>query len=203
VRRTPDAPDPARASALRAAAARLLNRDAPESYLREWTAHVAAEKTVADVGTTSVVIFRVGTEWLALPSQIFQEVLGQCVVRRMPHHRSHILSGLVNVRGELLLCVALGRLLGLEDAAERPRAEARTARTRLLTCDRRGDRLAFLVDEVDGVHRYRPKDLHEIPATLAKAAAGTYLVGILPWKDRTVGCLDDELVFFALNRGLA
>jgi chemotaxis-related protein WspD len=181
----------------------LLNREAPEAYLREWTAHVAAEQTVADVGTTSVLIFRIGPEWLALPSQIFQEVLGQCVVRRMPHHRSNLLSGLVNVRGELLLCVALGTLLGLEDASETPHPAARTGRERLLTCDRRGDRLAFLADEVDGVHRYRPRDLQEIPATLAKAAAGTYIVGILPWKDRAVGCLDDELVFFALNRGLA
>jgi chemotaxis-related protein WspD len=34
------------------------------------------------------------------------------------------------------------------------------------------------------------------------AAAGTYTLGMLPWNDRTVGCLDDELLFYALNKGL-
>jgi len=52
------------------------------------------------------------------------------------------------------------------------------------------------------VQRYDPRDLRQVPATLAKAAQGAYTVGILPWKGRTVGCLDDELLFYALNKGL-
>jgi len=182
--------------------ARLFDREVPEDYLREWTTHVAARKKVVEVGTKSVVIFRFATEWLALPTDIFQEVVDQCVVRTVPHYRGGILSGLTNIRGELLLCVSLGVLLGVEKAAPAQRPEKRASHGRLLICNRKGDRLAFRVDEVYGLHRYHPRDLRDVPATLSKAA-GTYIVGLLPWHDRTVGCLDDELLFYALNKGLA
>jgi chemotaxis-related protein WspD len=183
----------------RASLSRLLDREVSEDYLREWTAHVALEKNVVEVGTKSVVIFRLATEWLALPTGMFQEVAEKCTLRTLPHHRGGILSGLVNVRGELLLCVSLEVLLGLEKAAE---VQKRISLGRLLICNSRGGRLAFPVSEVHGVHRYHPGDLRDAPATLARAA-GVYIVGVLPWKDRTVGCLDDELLLYALDKGLA
>jgi chemotaxis signal transduction protein len=56
---------------------------------------------------------------------------------------------------------------------------------------------------VYGLHRYHPRDLRNAPATLSKAAKGVYTLGVLAWKDKIVGCLDDELLFYALNKGLA
>jgi chemotaxis-related protein WspD len=178
-----------------ASLSRLLDREVSEDDLREWTAHVAAEKNVVAVGTKSVVIFRIGAEWLALPTSVFQEVAEGCKLRTLPHHRGGILSGLVNVRGELLLCVSLEALLGLEKTAE-------VKLGRLLICNPPGGRLAFPVSEVHGVHRYHPGDLRDAPATLSKAA-DIYIAGVLPWKDRTVGCLDEQLLFYALDKGLA
>jgi chemotaxis-related protein WspD len=180
----------------------VFDREVPEDYLRERTAQVAAKKRVADMGTESVVIFRIATEWLALPTNVFQEVLDQYVVHTVPHQRGRILSGLVNVRGELVLCVALGALLGLENISEAPKTK-RTSQGRLLICNRKGDRLAFRAEEVYGVHHYDREHLRDVPATLASAAAGTYTLGILPWNNRTVGCLDEELLFYTLNQGLA
>ena len=183
----------------RASLSRLLDREVTEDYLREWTAHAASEKNVVEAGTKSVVIFRLTTEWLALPTSMFQEVGEKCTLRTLPGHRGGILSGLVNVRGELLLCVSLEVLLGLEKAAE---VQKGVSLGRLLICNSRGGRLAFPVSEVHGVHRYHPGDLRDAPATLA-GSAGVYIVGVLPWKDRTVGCLDDELLLYALDKGLA
>jgi chemotaxis-related protein WspD len=182
----------------RASLSRLLDREVSEDYLREWTAHAASEKNVVAVGTKSVVIFRIGSEWLALPTTSFQEVGEQCTLHTLPQHRGGILSGLVTVRGELLLCVSLEALLGLE----KPVKVEGGPLGRLLICNPRGGRLAFPVSEVYGVHRYHPADMREAPVTLAKAA-GIYIVSVLPWKDRTVGCLDDELLFYALDKGLA
>jgi chemotaxis-related protein WspD len=183
----------------RTSLARLLDREVSEDYLREWTAHAASEKNVVEVGTKSVVIFRLATEWLALPTGMFQEVAEHCTLRTLPHHRGGLLSGLVNVRGELLLCVSLEVLLGPEKAAG---VQKGVSQGRLLICNSRGGRLAFPVSEVHGVHRYHPGDLRDAPATLA-GTAGVYIVGVLPWKDRTVGCLDDELLLYALDKGLA
>jgi chemotaxis-related protein WspD len=187
----------------RAFATRLLDREVPEASLRESTAHVAAKKSVVELGTKSVVIFRIGTEWLSLPTDVFQEIGDRCTVRRLPDHRGGILSGLANVRGELLLCVALGVILGLDKVAEGQRTAKSNSTERLMICKRNDARLAFQVNEVHGLHRYHPRDLRSPPATVAKAAVGIYTLGVVPWKDTIVGCLDDELLFYTLNKGLS
>lgn len=46
------------------AADRSLDRVMPDDYLREWTQHVAAEKKSVEPGTKSVVIFRIGVDWM-------------------------------------------------------------------------------------------------------------------------------------------
>src|SRR3984957_2910914 len=117
------------------ASAGFFDRETPEDYLLEWTAQVAAEKKVIEAGTKSVVIFKIATEWLALPTEVFQEVVDQFVVRTLPHQRGGILSGLVNVRGELLLCVALRVLLGLEKVGYVQQRDTRTSQGRLLICN--------------------------------------------------------------------
>lgn len=182
---------------------RLLDREVPEVALQESTAHVAARKNVFELGTKSVIMFRLGTEWLALPTDVLQEISERSLVRRLPDHRGGILSGLVNVRGELLLCIALAVILGLDESKAEPQVEKSTAAERLMICKRGDARLAFQVSEVHGLHRYHPRDMRRAPATLAKSATGVYTLGVVAWKDRIVGCLDDELLFYTLNKGLA
>ena len=184
------------------AAARLLDRDLPDGYLDEMTDIVSAPRCVVESSIQSVVIFRLGLEWLALPTRIFQEVTERSRIHKLPHRLDGILSGLVNVRGELLLCVALDVLLGLSKYPEELREKDKASKERLLVCNREGDRLAFIVNEVHGVHRFHPRDQKDVPATVAKAAA-TFTVGLLQWMDKTVGCLNDELLFYALNKRLA
>jgi chemotaxis-related protein WspD len=184
------------------AAARLLDRDIPEDYLDERTDIVSAENRLVEVGTKSAVIFRIGPEWLALSTTIFQEVTELGKVHKLPHHAGGVLRGLVNVRGELLLCVTLEVLLGMEKSPAGRSPEDQSATERLMVCNREGNRLAFFVSEVHGVYHFHARDLKDIPATLAKAAA-TYTTGVLHWNDKTVGCLDDELLFYGLNKGLA
>lgn len=180
----------------------LLDREPPEDYLREWTKRIAAEKKIVEPGTNSAVIFRVGPEWLALPTRIFQEVAEHCTLHTVPHRHGGILAGLVNIRGELLLCASLGALLGLEQAAPAKTGRSRLVYKRLLVANRNGNRLAFPAEEVYGVVRYHPRELKPVPATLAHAAA-TFTIGVLPWQDRTVGCLNDELLFYKLDKSFA
>jgi chemotaxis-related protein WspD len=184
------------------AAAQLLNREIPRDYQQQWTEIVAAAPSNVETNLQSAVVFRIGPEWLALSSTVVQEVAEKSVMHRLPHRSTGILKGIVNVRGEILLCVALDVLLRIEHPAGERSAVRRTEQ-RLLVCNRHGDRLAFLVDEVHGIHRYLARSLREVPATLARAEA-KYTSGILPWRsNQSIGRLDDELVFYALNRGLA
>ena len=180
--------------------ARLLDREVPEDTLRESTALVAAKKNVVELGTKSVLIFRIGTEWFSLPTSVFQEIANWSTVRSLPGHQGGILRGLVNVRGELLLCVALGVILGLDPAKEGKEIAVSASSERLLICKRGDMRLAFQVSQVLGLHRYHPRELRNTPATLARAAEGIYTLGVVPWKDKIVACLDDELLFYSLNK---
>lgn len=182
---------------------RFLDREIPEDYLSERTSHVAAERRQIEVGTKSVVIFRISIEWFALSTDVFQEVTEYRLAHTVPHHRTGVLNGLVNVRGELLLSISLGALLQLEKISEVGNTAKRDVRGRLLICSRKGSRFAFPVNEVQGVHRYHPKDLRDIPATLGKSGTGTYVTGVLPWEDKTIGCLDEQLLFYAVDKGLA
>jgi len=174
---------------------RLLDREAPPEYLTEWTTLVGAERISAKPGTRSVVIFRIDAEWLALSTAVLQEVMENYTIRTLPDRRSGIVRGLINVRGELMLCIALEVVLGMENAG------ARASGDRLLIFGR--GRFAAQVSEVLGVHRYHPEDLRLTPATLRNASSGSYTAGILHWQGKTVACLDDDLLLFAVNKGLA
>ncbi len=177
----------------------LLNRPLPEDYRQAWTAHFAQEKKAAAPGNTSAILFRVGAEWLALPTQALQEVAEPRAVHSLPHRRLGVVLGLTNVRGELLVCVSLGHLLGLEGLASRERL--RTAHSRLLVASWDEARLAFPVEEVHGTHRFQPEELLAPPATVAKSAS-SYTQGILYWREQAVGFLDPKALFTALNRSL-
>ena len=181
------------------AGVQLLDRPLLPEYRRAWTEHFALEKKLARPGRHSALLFRVNSEWLALPTPAFQEVVELRPVHSLPHRQQGIVLGLVNVRGELLICVSLGHLLGL---AKSPLHETpRTTYNRLLVAQWEGHRFVFPANEVRGILRFQTPELQEPPATLAKSRL-SYTQGILRWQDRAVGLLDADLLFSSLNRSL-
>jgi len=183
-----------------AAAARLLDQPLRAEDRRAWTELYAHEKRLSAPAKTSALLFRLGAEWLALPTSAFQEIAEHRVLHSLPHRRLGIVLGLVNVRGELLLCASLARLLGLEPAP--PAKRLRTSFDRLLVADWEGQRFTFPVDEVHGVHRFHQADLREPPATVARSSLACAR-GVFPWRNLAVGMLDADAVFAALNRNLS
>ena len=182
-----------------AAAMQFLDRPIMPEYRREWTEHFAREKRIATPAKTSAVIFRIGTEWLAMPTQAFQEIAERRALHSLPHRRSGVVIGIVNIRGELLICAALDRLLGLDTGARQKRLRA--VFDRLLVADWDGQRFAFPVDEVHGVHRFHQQDLREPPATITRSGLNCTM-GVFPWRKFTVGFLDPDTLFASLNRNL-
>ena len=183
-----------------AAGTQLLNRPLPPGYRQERTRQFAAERLTAEATKTSSVVFRVRAEWLALPTEAFQEVAERRPIHSLPHRRRSVVLGLANIRGELLICVSLGYLLGLE-RDDGPLDALRSAYHRLLVVKWEGGRLVFPVDEVHGPHRFHPQELKAPPATLGKAGA-TLIRGILRCQERAVGLLDTDVLFPTLNRRL-
>jgi len=181
----------------------LLDRELPAEYRREWTAHVAEEAAAVQRGTVAVLVFRVGTEWFALPIGVLQTIAPPAPVHSIPHHTNGLLRGVTNVRGELLLCIALQAIVGGESQGSSPNAAADgTAQQRMLVVAAPGGSFVLPVDEVYGVHRYLPDTLRDVPATLTNATI-RYTIGLIPWRDRTVAQLDEGAIFIAVQRALA
>lgn len=185
------------------AALRLLERPSPAGYVDEWTRHLAAPPAAATHATASVLVFRLGREWLALPTRVIEQVTEPSVVHSLPHRRLPV-RGVVTVRGELVVCVSLEALLGLDNHHnEDGGGTADGAHKRLVVLASSEGRLAFVPDDVHGVHRHDPAALMAAPATLARKAGSHFTAGLFEWNSRTVGCLDAERLLTAFARSLS
>lgn len=184
-----------------AAAMRLLDARPPTGYRREWTEHIAERNAQAATGTP-LLVFRVGDDWLALGMSAMEEVGELRRIHTLPHRREGVLLGVVNVRGELLACVSVGRLLGLEKGVGAGGALPGKSAGRLLVIHHGGERYAFPVTEVRGVqHLVLPTEPPAFaPEDRIMGAAGRCRV---EWRGRSVCCLEEEKLFAALSRSLA
>jgi chemotaxis-related protein WspD len=185
---------------LASAARRFFDRPVPAGYLESWQEILEQPEVALDADASSVLIFRLGHEWLALPTAVLVEVTQPRQLHRLPHRSGTMLAGIVNIRGQLQLCVRLEGLLGLDATAMEPPIAAPTAR--LLVVERTGARWAFRVDEVAGVHRVPGRSLRDVPATVSNADTRA-TVALFAWQDRTVGLLDEARLLDGLPRRIS
>jgi chemotaxis-related protein WspD len=178
-----------------AAGRRFLDAPSPPGYLDEWAARLAGRDEFREGDETSVLVFRLGDEWLALPVAVLVEVTRPRAAHRIPH-RGGLLAGMVNIRGELHLCVRLDLVLGVTAAAD-----GDPEQRRLVVIRRAADTWAFAADEVDQVHRVLLPDLATAAPTLARAQV-KLTRGVFPHAKRSVGLLDDARLFQALRERL-
>ena len=185
-----------------AAAVSLLDVQPPREYLAHWTQQTAQQHQAEDGQQVSVVIFRIGGEWLALPTPVLREIVSARTIHSLPHRRSAAALGLANIRGELIPCFALRKVLSLEQATDAPRERQRAIAARFLVLRLDAQHAVCPVDEVHGIVRFRSKDLKPAPATVSRATVA-YTRAVLSWQSRTVGLLDEQLLLHTLNRSLA
>jgi chemotaxis signal transduction protein len=178
----------------------LLDRAIDAADLRNSTAHVAEKATDLELLSASAFIFRLGAEWLGLTTSVVDEVVAPRSTHALPHRREGVVRGLVNVRGQLTICIALEPLLQL-DASGLARGANSLLGRRLVVLALQGQRLAFEADEVHGSHRYDPASVGNVPATVVHSVS-SFATGVLAWRDHSVGLLDAELVLHAINRRL-
>jgi chemotaxis-related protein WspD len=172
-----------------------MNQQKPEEYIAQWELRLAREKAERKGGKTSIVLFRLGEQWLAFPTAYFREVVEPKTIRRIPHRTNDVLLGLVNIRGTLHLCVHLGRLLNLDtESCGTPSPISRATYARMVVIQKDGTAWAFRVDEIYSLHRIEGTDV--IPLLNEEKASR----GILEWQGRTVDLLDENLLFQKLAR---
>jgi chemotaxis-related protein WspD len=191
------------------AARALLDVPSPAGCVRTATEHFArpaqAEpKYAAGADTESVIVFRLQAEWHAIRTAACLEIVEWRPIHSLPHRRTGAVLGVANVGGALLVCVSLALILGVTsrtDPIPTP-SRRRAALPRLLVARGTGGTVAFPVDEVQGAERFRRRDLKDVPATIARAKAARTR-GLIALGDKTVGLLDEQLLFHAVEQALA
>ena len=110
--------------------------------------------------------------------------------------------GVTNVRGELLVCVSLSAILGLTDEGGQAGRGQAASPPRLMVIRRDDLRAACPVDEIHGVQQFHPRDLRDVPSTVRRSTV-RHTTSLLPWQGRSVGVLDERLLFDSLRRSFA
>lgn len=173
------------------AARQLMKRAIPIADQEAWTRHIAEVPiSTADLGQ-SALVFRLGAEWLALPSALFVHAAEPVKAHRIPHRNNPALLGIVNVRGQVYPCVSLLRLLGIAEGADHSGTVGRRSFPRLLLARLGRQTYALPVTEVYGMHRYAAKALQDVPTTVSSALQ-PLLQGVLEADGNQVGLLDAQ-----------
>jgi chemotaxis-related protein WspD len=151
-----------------------------------------AQAQAPTVVSESIIIFRLGDEWLGLPLSVLVEVVPRQAIHSLPHRRSAALLGVSNVRGALIACLSLVDVLGLEAVT----VTAERAIPRMLIIGNAAEgHVVCPVDEVDGIY--------SVPGSLLGASgSGKYTRAIFQWQERSVRLLNDGLLLQTIARNL-
>jgi chemotaxis-related protein WspD len=173
----------------------LLEQEPPVDYLNEWTELLAHEKELQKQNTLSLMLFRIASNWLALPTPSFREIVEVRKTHKIPHRSNGRLLGLVNIKGVLHLCVNIREVLQIESSEYVP-GRNELIYSRMVVVERNAKSWAFQVDEILSTQRFAPEEI--IPLT--DTQKGT--CGILEWNQKTFDVLDEKLFFEKLERSI-
>jgi chemotaxis-related protein WspD len=177
----------------------ILDRKLPDGYPEERTVVMAQQKEMAKLGTLSVLAFRLKEERFALKTIFFQEAAEISPVHTIPLKANRVFRGVVNINGDLLLCISASDLLDL--TGETGSETAGKVSQRMVVVCREGNRFVFTVNEILGVYRILPEDMRDVPATLSRSTRALTR-GIFTLDGRNVGLLDEDQFFPAMTRSL-
>jgi chemotaxis-related protein WspD len=198
-----------------AAGRALLHREAPSGYVEEWTSlltqtigtSTAIEGNRHSTNTTnsipSVLIFRLEEEWFALPVWAIKEVTSLCPIHTLPHRSNDILLGVVNIRGEILICISLANILGIKSSVWKLHHKGAkngvnsVLYQRMVVMEIQDNRWVFGVDEIYSIQRIQESELVEAPTVITKTP-DTYTKKIINWQDKKISFINHELLFYEL-----
>lgn len=180
-----------------ASANTLFDREPDISYLEEWAKLLAKPlEKVEDAKETSMVVFRLSNEWFSLPTLLFSEISIPHLINPIPCQKDSLVLGIVNLRGQLLVCFSMHKLLGIKEEKTNklkhykidfhyPRLGAISDENMFLT---------FPIDEVDGIYSIDLSQMSNIPITIANSQEN-YLKGAIKWNEKKIYIINEEILF--------
>ncbi len=182
---------------------RLLDRPVEAATLDTDAALAAAPAESGFRKALRLLLFRLGDETAALHVKSLRRVTPVARAIPIPHRTSGVLRGVCNIRGELVLCADLRRLLGLPErepaiAAADPSLDPR----RMVVVGPAENSWAFEVDALMGVESVDPAAFRDPPMTVAHALAD-FTLGVTEVNGSCVTVLESDRVLAGFKAGLA
>ncbi len=171
----------------------LLDREIPGGLIDEWTEKLTKGKKELADSYQSLVVFKINGELLAMPSSGFQEIISVRQVHTVPFRSDKVFRGLVNVNGELLLCINSAGFFGFNNIPEEKNPNPVMA---VLKNDQ--ERYVFEVDSIVGVVQIYPASITNAPSTVGKSPKA-FTRGIFKLKENDVGIIDEVKLFSELD----
>ena len=177
----------------------LLERDLPETYVKDWTKVLAVKKEEEILGTISIVICKIEKELIAFPTSLFEEVMDTAHIHTIPHRNNPALIGIINIHGEAQLCVSLGELLGMKDTRISDIKAIKSHKKLMMVMSHEERKWVFPVDSIIGVFRIHPHEYSNVPSTVKKSKT-TFTKEVFEFNGDPIAFLDHELLFYNLSR---
>lgn len=177
----------------------LLEREISPELIHEWTSIISLPKESESSNKISVVIFRIADEWLGLNTNIFQEAVVARYVHYVPGRSNDYFHGIINVNGELLMCISLAKFLNLPHVMPKSDTGKERIYKNILIIFDKNYRYAFPADEFFGVASLPKEDLLQPPLTVSKAD-NTITNAIISHNNKSVSVIDESKLFNLINR---
>lgn len=183
------------------ASAYLLHRSVSPEHLNVQAARLAEPLSqTTGAKSRSVLVFRLGREWFALPASCCQQVLIPVSAHILPHRTNATLLGVVNVQGQMLLKVSLREILDYQPNPNPPNLKAYPRMVVIeKTVANEPETWVLDVDELEGLQTVLEHRLETVAAGVT-AANGICTHRVFVWAERRVSLLDDNRLFDALRQ---
>jgi len=181
---------------------KLLTRKPDHDYLEEWTTMVQKEKVARKLTRDySLLLFRIHHEWFGLSTAVFNHVCENKAIHSIPFKKNPMILGLVNIGGQIRVCVTLDKLLNISGSAEKGDELSSVVYDRMIVIEQEENVWVFPVDEVYGIFQFDVEKMENVPVNVSKSSAN-YLKGVFLWKGKRIGFLDEELLCYSLKTSL-
>lgn len=181
----------------------LFERIPSKKDIMEWTEALMNEPVSEEAKSSlSVLVFRLGNDFFALRTVCVKEVARLRKVHCIPHRSGARLLGMINLNGELQLCISLHRFLEIEPSLVPLKDKNRNHQERVIAIAKEGDLWVFSVDGIEGIYNLDLTTVENVPVNIAKSTVN-FIRGIVKMGAKSVGVIDDELLFASLKRSLS
>jgi len=180
------------------AAQRSMQRPVGAGYREEWAELLRQPQAQRSAHDSSGVVFRIGREWLLLPTRMVAAVAPLAPSHTLPHRSGAGLTGIVNVGGILRPSISLAALLDIDEHDTLVQS-GRHVFARLVVIEADGQSYALPVADLHGIVRYAAAEAAAPAATMNKGLQ-RFLTGVLSRAELRIGVLDAELVAHQLAR---